>query len=106
MPKADRRSNTIPNEVWEAFGAAYIDQMPGLTGKSQTAVSSAVQVYLKKFSMFKTNKPVLEKLKEQLGLFIENGKDIEQFADILELLTTKVETYLKADEAEQLAANL
>jgi hypothetical protein len=55
-PKEDRRTSTIPPEAWEAFATDYISVMPSLTGKSEQAVTNATLVYLKKFSLIKTDK--------------------------------------------------
>jgi hypothetical protein len=103
-PRAERK--TIADEVWEAFAKDYIDVMPGVTGKSVEAVTNATVVFLKKFTIVKTNKEVLAKLKEQLGLYMEHSKKAEEFAEVLELLTSKVDTYLKANDVELLVQNL
>lgn len=103
-PRAERKS--IADEVWEAFAKDYIEVMPGVTGKSVEAVTNATVVFLKKFSIVKTNKEVLGKLKEQLGLYMEHSKKAEEFTEVLELLTAKVDAYLKANDTELLIQNL
>jgi hypothetical protein len=105
MPKEDRRSSTIAAEVWEAFAKDYISVMPGLTGKSQDAVTNATIVYLKKFAQIKTDKKSLRKLKEQLGLYTETP-NAEQFEDVLTLLGRRADSYLAADDITQLTSNL
>lgn len=106
MPKADRRSSSIDTAVWEAFAKDYIEVMPGVTGKSAEAVTNATVVYLKKFSIVKTNKDVLGKLKDQLGLYLEHSKNADQFAEILDLLVSKADSYLSANDVELLVSNL
>jgi hypothetical protein len=106
MPKADRRSSAIDATVWEAFAKDYIDVMPGVTGKSAEAVTNATVVYLKKFSIVKTNKDVIGKLKDQLALYMEHSKNVEQFGEILELLVSKADSYLNANDVELLVQNL
>jgi hypothetical protein len=106
MPKADRRSSSIDSAVWEAFAKDYIEVMPAVTNKSVEAVTNATVVYLKKFSIVKTNKDVLAKLKDQLGLYMEHSKNADQFSDILELLVSKVDAYLGANDVELLVSNL
>lgn len=103
MPKAERA--TIPQEQWDGFAADYLAAMPGLTGKTADQVGLAVQIYLKKFTQVKTNKPILGKLKEQLALYMETP-NAENFQDVLELLVRRVDTYLTAEEAVILAENL
>ena len=102
--RAERQ--TISEEVWEAFAKDYIEVMPGVTGKKVEAVSNATIVYLKKFSIVKTDKPTISKLKDQLGLYMENSKNVEQFTEILELLLNKADTYLQANEVALLVSNL
>lgn len=106
MPKADRRSSSIDSAVWEAFAKDYIEVMPAVTTKSVEAVTNATVVYLKKFSIVKTNKDVLSKLKDQLGLYMEHSKNADQFSEILELLISKADSYLGANDVELLVSNL
>lgn len=103
-PREDRRS--IPEEQWKGFAEDYIKVMPGVTGKTPDAVGNATTVYLKKFSLVKTNKPILAKLKEQLSLYVEHSPKAEEFSDVLDLLLKKVDTYLKADDTAALLDNL
>jgi hypothetical protein len=63
-------------------------------------------VYVNKFSIVKTNKKVLEKLNDQLTIFVENTKNGEDFADIIELLQGKLELYLNSNDVELLINNL
>ena len=106
MPKADRRSSAIDATVWEAFAKDYIEVMPGVTGKSIEAVTNATVVYLKKFAIVKTNKDVISKLKDQLALYLEHSKNVEQFQEILDLLISKADSYLSANDVELLVQNL
>ena len=103
MPKAERA--TIPQEQWDGFAADYLAVMPGLTGKSADQVGLATQIYLKKFAMVKTNKPILGKLKEQLALYMETP-NAENFQDVLELLLRRVDAYLSAEELVVTADNI
>ena len=103
MPKAERQ--TIAAEQWEAFAADYSAVMPSITGKSADQVGLAVQIYLKKFVQVKTNKGILNKLKEQLALYMETN-NAEQFQDVLDLLLRRVDTYLAAEEPVILAETL
>jgi len=106
QPQADRRSSAISEEAWTAFTTEYIQIMPGITGKSAEAVGNACIVYKKKFAQIKTDKKSLEKLKEQLTLFIGHTKNGEQHQEILDMLIQKCDNYLKSDDVAQLVANL
>jgi hypothetical protein len=106
MPKEDRRSSSIAKEVWEAFAADYIEIMPGVAGKTKEQVSLATEVYVKKMAPLKTQKGALGKLKDQLTLYTDNSQKAEEFQEIIELLTRRIDTYMKADDPTLLAANL
>jgi hypothetical protein len=106
IPAKDRRSSSIDATVWEAFAKDYIETMPGVTGKSAEAVTNATVVYLKKFSIVKTNKDVIGKLKDQLALYLEHSKNADQFSEILDLLISKADSYLNANDVELLVQNL
>jgi len=102
QPREDRRSAAITPELWEAFAKDYSEIMPGVTKKQPESIAATVTVYLKKFSIIRTNKAALNTLKGQLALYMEHSPNAEQFQDVLELLFRKCETYLKADETETL----
>lgn len=106
QPREDRRASSITPEQWAAFAADYQAVMPGVTGKNAEQVANATVVYLKKFSIVKTNKPVIEALKTQLALYAEHSPNAEEHGEIIELLVRKADTYLKSDDVETLVANL
>jgi hypothetical protein len=106
QPREDRRASSISPEQWAAFAADYQAVMPDITGKSAEAITNATIVYLKKFAIIKTNKGAIEALKTQLALYAENSPNAEEFAEILDLLIRRADTYLKADDIEALVANL
>lgn len=103
-PREDRRS--IPAEVWESFAADYVETMVASAGKTKEQASLAASVYAKKFSQVKSNKEIVAKLKDQLGIYMETSKKAEEFSDVLDLLLRRADTILKADEAVILAENL
>lgn len=103
LPKAERRGGGISKEVWEAFGADYLEVMPAVTGKKQEAIENAVKIYLNKFSTVKTAKPILAKLKEQLALYIGSTAKAEEFTECVDFLVNKADNLLNVDEASLLA---
>lgn len=108
MPKEDRRTVTISEEQWTEFSKKYLEIMAGVSGKNAEQLSNAIQLFKGKLALVKTNKAVLGKLKDQLVLFVENLDDQsqDQFADILEMLLRRAETYLAADDVAKLTENL
>jgi hypothetical protein len=106
-PKADRRSSAIPKEDWEAFAKSYVTVMSAF-GKSVQALQAATVVYRSKFKLIQTDKPTIQKLVPQLALYTEHvpKEDGDKFAEILTLLMTKAEEYLKSDDVKKLVDNL
>jgi hypothetical protein len=106
MPKEDRRSSSIPKEVWDKFAADYGQVMATVANRTKDQIASAVMVFTKKFSPVKTNKPVIKFLQGQLGLYLEHTQQADQFSDILELLVRKAATLLEDKSADSLIGNL
>jgi hypothetical protein len=105
MPKEDRRSSTIPEELWTGFVADYCAVMPAVSGKTADQVKNATEVFVKKMVPVKTNKKLTEKLKEQLALYSAQPS-AEAYSDILELLIKRCDTYLAADDMKSVLENL
>jgi hypothetical protein len=108
MDKKDRRSSGIAPELWQAFAKKYQEVMPAVTKISPEGIKNATIVFLKKFSIIKTDKVTIGKLLPQLALFTEHcdKESLEQFADIIELLQTKGEEYINSDEVKNIVDNL
>jgi hypothetical protein len=105
MPKEDRRSSNIPEEQWTGFVASYMEIMPSVTGKTPEQVKNATEVFIRKMVPLKSNKKMIEKLKEQLALYSQQPA-AEQFSDVLELLLKRCDTYLQADDLAAIVGNL
>lgn len=106
MPREDRRSSSIAAETWESFAKDYADIMPAITSKTAEQIGNAIIVFRKKFSIVKQDKKTIEKLQQQLGLYMEHTKNGEEFEEILTLLNEKADVFLKSNTVEQLVANL
>ena len=105
MPKEDRRSSAIADEVWKAFCEDYIKVMQPLTGKSIEAVTNATLVYVKKFAPWKSDKKTIGLLKGQLAIYAEQPS-AEQFSEVLDLLVRRADAYLAANDLTLVASNL
>lgn len=105
MDKTDRRSSSIPEETWTAFVADYVTVMPALTGKTPEQTKNATDIYVRKMVPVKTNKKVLQKLKEQLAIY-SSQPSAEAYSDILDLLVRRCESYLAADDMTAIIGNL
>lgn len=103
MPKAERRGGGIAKETWEEFVKDYVAVMPGATGKKAEAVATAGKLLLQKFAPVKTQKPVIQLLQGQLGIYLQASENAEQYADCVEFLNKKAETLLNMSEADYLA---
>jgi len=103
MPEAEKRGRGIPKELWEEFVTDYVAVMPAVTGKSTEQVTLAAKLFINKFQQVKTNKPVVQKLREQLSIYANNSKQAENFVDCIKFLDDKAEALLEADETALLA---
>jgi len=105
MPKAQRRGGGIPKETWDEFAADYIKVMPDATGKTEEQVTRAAAIMKGKLGSIKTNEPVLNLIVEQLSVYAENSENLEEFAECVEFLLKKADTFLNISP-EDLLANL
>ena len=104
QPRQERKS--IDPALWEGFIKDYLDIMGAVTGKTELQLKNACFIYMKKFSVVKQNKDTIRTLKEQLGLYMQHSQNAEKFSDVLDLLTSKADTLLEANDIEQLTQNL
>lgn len=104
LPKAERRGGGISKETWEEFAEDYKAVMPGVTGKTKESVELAAKVFVSKFANAKTNKPVLKKLEEQLGIYASATTRGEEMTTVIEWLSNKLDTLIKTDETNLLNA--
>lgn len=105
--KKDRRTVTISDETWAGFVADYVEVMSRVQpNKTKQNHETATQVFLAKFVMFKNDKKVLNQLKQALTIYVDNTEKGEEFEEVLEMLTRRLENYLAADDTAALAAAL
>lgn len=97
---------TIPEEQWDAWAADYLSIMPALSKKTPENVTNMLALFRKKLVPIKTRKDLLPKLRGELELYVNSSNKAEEFADILELLVNRIDTYLKADDINSLVENL
>lgn len=102
LPKAERRGGGIAAETWKDFVADYIEVMPKVTGKTKERIEAATKLFLNKFSTIKTDKPVLQLLKGQLALYLNNTGKGEEFEQCVEFLVDKATTLIEADSTKLL----
>lgn len=105
--KKDRRTVQISDETWTGFSSDYLEVMKRVQpNRTEEQHKAAIQVYLLKFVPFKSDKKILKNLQNALTIYIENTQNGEEYSDILELLTRRLENYLAADDMAALAAAL
>ena len=98
LPKSDRRGGGVAKEVWADFAKDYIAVMPAIIGKSEEVVTNASKIFLSKFAQCKTNKPILNKLKDYLAIYINNTPRAEEFTEAVDWLDKKIATLLETGE--------
>lgn len=104
IPKATRRGGGIPKEVWDAFAEDYIEVMPAATGKTLDQINNMVKILINKLSSVKTNEPVLNMVKEQLAVYANATANLEDYAECVEFLDNKADTFLNVSPEDLLAA--
>lgn len=97
LPPAQRRGSAIPEEVWEAFVADYTDVMQH-HGKTKEKAEMGAKLLSKKFQPVKSNKKVVQALKDNLSTWFANTTKGEEFQAVYESLAQKADSLLAADE--------
>lgn len=105
LPKAQRRGGGIPKETWEAFAQDYVAVIPTAAGKTVEQAAAAAKLLVGRLAAVKTNEPVLMLLTEQLAIYSEATTNLEEFAEVVDFLVSKAETFMNLSE-EELLANL
>lgn len=109
LSKLDKRSSTIPKEIWDAFAADYIKVITNITKIDEEKAVLASKLLVNKFQKAKGKPRTVNFLLGQLDIWFANtaqdGEFIEEFAEIYSLLTAKGNEALKEDE-ESLLENL
>jgi hypothetical protein len=93
MPRAERVSNTISEETWEAFKADYVQVMVPVTGKPEQVVHNAAKIIAAEFKPVRDNKDKLAVLETYLDTWFANTERAADFASLYERLSKKVKDY-------------
>ena len=104
--RTDRRSVSIPDELWKGFVDDYVSIMPAIANKTKEQAGNAAQVFVRKLLDIKSNKPYLNMLRDQFTIYCNATKNGEQFSEIIDLLNRKFKNYIEADSMEAVLANL
>ncbi len=104
--RTDRRSVSIPDELWKGFVEDYVSIMPAIANKTKEQAGNAAQVFVRKLLDIKSNKPYLNMLRDQFTIYCNATKNGEQFSEIIDLLNRKFKKYIEADSMEAVLANL
>tara|TARA_R110000744_G_scaffold372015_1_gene483354 strand:- start:570 stop:1310 length:741 start_codon:yes stop_codon:yes gene_type:complete len=104
QPKATRRGGGIPKEVWDGFEVDYIEVMPEITGKTVDQITNAAKILKGKLTQVRTNEPVLKLLVEQLAVYAEATTNLDDYAECVEFLLGKADTFLNVTDEQLLAA--
>lgn len=100
----ERRGSGITKETWEEFAKDYVAIMPAVTGKTIDQVGNAAKLLAGRFLAIRTNKPVIQLLKDQLALYTTSSPNAENFVECIEFLNTKATVFINS--TEDLTTNL
>lgn len=103
LPQAERKGRGISQELWEAFVESYTKYFLS-KGFEQTKVETAAGIFVKRFQSVKTNKPMLEKLREYLSAWFNDGvtDDDAGLVEVYKFLSGKLEEFLASDPTADL----
>ncbi len=99
LPQAERRGGGIAKEVWEDFFKDYASTMKETAGKDDEQLERHVAILSKKFGTVRSNKKVLAAFNTFLDQYAAGTKELETFSECVDFLKTKIDTFLKADDA-------
>lgn len=98
LPPSQRKGAGVPKEMWDAFGNDYVETMVRAGGKTMEKAKTAADLLCKKFLPVKTNKQIVQLLRDQLNIWFGNTENKEEFQSVYEFLDEKADTLLKTDE--------
>lgn len=93
MSRAERISNAISEETWEAFKADYTAVMVGVTGKPEQVVGNAAKIIAAEFKPVRDNRDKLATLETYLDTWFASTEKAGDFASLYERLSKKVKDY-------------
>ena len=104
-PRGARKGTGIAKETWDAFLVDYVSTMVQKTGLEQAKATYAGKILVQRFNPVRTNKPVISKLIDRLGVWAEKSDNVADFQDVFDYLVSRAETLIKAD-SEALLDNI
>lgn len=96
-PPKDRAAPEIPEEVWNSFYEDYKKVIVD-TGKEPVRVQKHIVLFKAQFRTCKFDKPALSVLRDMLNLWAAKTENMEDNKEAYEVLSNKVDKYLKAEE--------
>jgi hypothetical protein len=93
------KSRGLDKELVEAFIADFKAVMPEISGREQARIDNQADILVQKFSRHRSATQVLELMQSQLALYISQAPKAQEFSDVLDYYTKKVEELLTASKA-------
>ena len=104
LPPSEYRGRGIAKEIWAAWAVDYSEVMAASFGKTKKQNEAALGYFLKKLQPVKTDRKMLARLKELLENYISVTTALEDFSEIVEFLTGKIDSFLTTDDESRLSA--
>jgi len=99
----DRAAPEYPEEQWNTFFEDYKNTLVA-SGKEPQRVAKHIVLFKSQFRTCKFDKPALTVLRDNLNLYAAKTENMEDNADIYQVLINKVNKYLNAEEKNLVAA--
>lgn len=100
LTKSERKGGGISKETWDDFVKDYCSVMPGITNKPEAKVAKAAQLFAARLQPVKSSKPLLKALQEQLLIWVNSTTRLEEFAELVQFLTGKLDTFLNQKDED------
>lgn len=104
LTKAEKAVSAIAKETWDAFSKDFVEVICRVTGREPEKATLAAKNMVNKFRQVRGKKKVLQFLQGQMDIWFSNTspEKQEEFSEVYELLSAKVQELLAEDEESML----
>lgn len=107
LTKSARTGSGISKETWADWSKDYIETMVPLRANDanpQERVTKAANIFSAKLLPVRSDKKALKFLRDQLAIWAQNTKNLEDFADVYKYLDERATDLINKDDVNLLAA--
>lgn len=102
IPKAERTGRGIAKEIWEAWAEDYKSVMIGIGQREAIKIGNAADALVKKFNPVRTNRKLVEFLRNELNIWADATQNFDDYIEIFEFLKGRANDIINQDAATQM----